>query len=490
MPHTVIAGLLLAATLIWLGMAGRLSAWTRLVVAALLLATLTFDVLEQVGSPLKPLFNTESRSSLFGQQIEVAFWWLLAAKVGVETMRKVFRSRSSAHGARLIPDLIAGALYLAAALTIVGTVLGLPIGALVATSGVIAIVLGLALQSTLSDVFSGIAVSLEQPYMIGDRVILDGQTEGTVVQVNWRSVRVQTDGADLATVPNSLAAKSRIINRSVPTPVRREVLRIPCIASIKPERIIDLARNAFLLCPSILTEPPPSILMSDVGKRFNIYHVAFSVGDGHNVASARSALLIQILRQFRSAHIVGAELQMPGSLEDSLRAIDIPFFQFLTAEQISAFAAGTVKRTLNMDDVLFAEGNQDGSLFIVISGVLEVSRTADAGASIVGRIGPGDYIGEIGLLTGAPHGATVRAIAASVVYELKADVAAPILAAQPEIVHELEMSARQGQLVLDRAIAASVGTDTVASADLLSRIRSYFQAHATAKSSKFSVEGE
>ena len=482
MSHTVVAGLLLIGALIWWGAAGRLSAWTRLIVAALLLVALTFDVLGEVGSPLKPVFDTESRSELFGQQIEVAFWWLLAAKVSVETTRQIFRSRGLAHGARLIPDLIAGALYLAAALAIVGTVLGLPIGALVATSGVIAIVLGLALQSTLSDVFSGIAVSLEQPYMIGDRVVLDGQTEGTVVQVNWRSVRIQTDGADLATVPNSLAAKSRIINRSVPTTLRREVLRVPCIALVKPERVIGLVRNALLLCPSILTEPSASILISEVGKRFNTYQVAFSVGDGGNVASARSALLIQILRQFRSAHIVGAELQMPGSLEDSLRAVEIPFFQFLTSEQTSALAAGTVKRMLNMDDVLFAEGNQDGSLFIVISGVLEVSRTADTEASIVGRIGPGDYIGEIGLLTGAPHGATVRALAAALVYELKADVVTPILAAQPDLVHELEVSARQGQVLLDRAIAASVGADTVTSTDLLSRIRSYFQAHASAKS--------
>ncbi|MCJ2067343.1 cyclic nucleotide-binding domain-containing protein [Methylobacterium sp. J-030] len=163
---------------------------------------------------------------------------------------------------------------------------------------------------------------------------------------------------------------------------------------------------------------------------------------------------------------------------------------FLTSEQISAFAAGTIKRTLNIDDVLFAEGNQDGSLFIVNSGVLEVSRTADAEASIVGRIGPGDYIGEIGLLTGAPHGATVRAISMSVVYELKANFAAPILAAQPDLVHELETSARQGQLVLDRAIEASAGVDSVASADLLSRIRSYFQAHTNAKSFRGSVASE
>ena len=48
---------------------------------------------------------------------------------------------------------------------------------LLATSGIIAIVLGLALQSTLGDVFSGISLSIEKPYRIGDEILLDGGAE-------------------------------------------------------------------------------------------------------------------------------------------------------------------------------------------------------------------------------------------------------------------------------------------------------------------------
>jgi small-conductance mechanosensitive channel len=51
----------------------------------------------------------------------------------------------------LLQDLFAGLVYLAAAFAIIAYVFDLPIQGLLATSGAIAIVLGLALQSTLGD---------------------------------------------------------------------------------------------------------------------------------------------------------------------------------------------------------------------------------------------------------------------------------------------------------------------------------------------------
>ena len=63
---------------------------------------------------------------------------------------------------RLIQDLVVGLIYLGAGLSVVAYVFSAPVGTLIATSGVFAIILGLALQSTLSDVFSGIALNLSQ----------------------------------------------------------------------------------------------------------------------------------------------------------------------------------------------------------------------------------------------------------------------------------------------------------------------------------------
>ena len=54
----------------------------------------------------------------------------------------------------------------------------------------LAIILGLALRSTLGDVFSGIALNLNRPYEVGDWIVLNDGTEGRVVETNWRATHL------------------------------------------------------------------------------------------------------------------------------------------------------------------------------------------------------------------------------------------------------------------------------------------------------------
>ena len=117
---------------------------------------------------------------------------------------------------KLIQDLLAGLVYLAAVLAIIAYVFDLPIRGLLATSGAIAIMLGLALQSTLSDVFSGIVLNFSRPYRPGDWISIEGGTDGRVIEMNWRATHVLTAKRDLAIVPNSTIAKAKIVNASSP----------------------------------------------------------------------------------------------------------------------------------------------------------------------------------------------------------------------------------------------------------------------------------
>src|SRR5580704_13996665 len=117
-------------------------------------------------------------------------WWLLGARVLVAAMSFSLNHNRRWREARLFPDLTTAAIYTAAVLVVLISVLALPIGGLLATSGVLAIVLGLALQNTLADVFAGIAFGIEAPFNVGDRISLGDKTEGTVVQMNWRSIRI------------------------------------------------------------------------------------------------------------------------------------------------------------------------------------------------------------------------------------------------------------------------------------------------------------
>ncbi|MDQ0475378.1 mechanosensitive ion channel family protein [Labrys wisconsinensis] len=483
MTSQIAAGLLICLCATAWRMMRSLPAWLRLATGAVLLAGLTAAVVQMVGSPLQPVFVATGAAAVVWEQVVVAAWWLLAARLLVEVLRSTLFNRGLAAKGRLQGDLLAGLIYLAAVLTVVDTVLDLPIRALLATSGVIAIVLGLALQSTLADVFSGIAVGIERPFNIGDRVWLEGPIEGVVDQVNWRSVRIRTDGGDIATVPHSVAAKSRVINRSVPTPQRSDSVRIPCAASVPPERVAELVRHALLLSPRILAQPQPAVALVRIGRRSNEYEIGFAVASSNDLWHAKSTLLEQVLRQFRSAGVEtadrpgGGATSEPDPASGSRRFLAIPLFHDIADDQRERLCRQALSRSLEPGDALFRQGDTEGSLFFVASGVMEVTRTVGARSSSLGRIGAGDYIGEIGLLTGAPHAATITALTPSDVLELRKEHLAPLLAETPHLMHAFEASARRGQALFDRRVAASVGAETVPPGQLLARIRDYFRVH-------------
>src|ERR1700742_2747391 len=224
----------------------------------------TFILFRCQASPL-PATGTAAAATPAWLHAVAAIWWLLGARVLVAVMSFALNHNQRWREARLFPDLTAAAIYAAAVLVVLISVLALPIGGLLATSGVLAIVLGLALQNTLADVFAGIAFGIEAPFTVGDRISLGEKIEGTVVQMNWRSIRILTDGDDVAIVPNSVVAKSDIVNRSSPTRVRSASIEISCPAASNPERVVETLQQTTLLCPTILATPQSKAVLTCLG---------------------------------------------------------------------------------------------------------------------------------------------------------------------------------------------------------------------------------
>jgi small-conductance mechanosensitive channel len=188
--------------------------WLRAVWSISIFIGLTLILRLLVGAPLRPHFAISPPAIAFWERLIEAGWWLMGARGAIGLMRLVVVLEDRPRETQIISDLVAGGIYITTGLAIVDFVFTVPIGGLLATSGIIAIVLGLALQSTLADVFSGIAVGLERPYRAGDLIWVEGDIEGQVLQVTWRSTQIATGQSNIAIVPNSVMAKARIINRS------------------------------------------------------------------------------------------------------------------------------------------------------------------------------------------------------------------------------------------------------------------------------------
>jgi small-conductance mechanosensitive channel len=163
----------------------------RFVCASVFFVLQTILIVALVGSPLRPVFKPKDLPREFWLQILTCVWWGLAARELIAVLALPAALRKTPIENKILSDIIAASIYVCSALAMLGVVFALPLQGIVATSGVIAIVLGLALQSTLGDVFSGLSLSIEKPYGVGDAVLLEGGVEGEVIQINWRSTHLR-----------------------------------------------------------------------------------------------------------------------------------------------------------------------------------------------------------------------------------------------------------------------------------------------------------
>jgi small-conductance mechanosensitive channel/CRP-like cAMP-binding protein len=409
-------------------------------------------------------------------------WWLLGSRIFVAILWYGVHRDQHARQTTLFSDLFGGAVYIAAALVILNSVFALPVTGLLATSGVLAIVLGLALQNTLADVFAGMAVGVEAPFSVGDRIQIDDKIEGQVVQVNWRSIRIQTDGDDIAIIPNSHIAKAEIINRSFPGQRRAASVDLSCPENANPESIIEALRHATMLCTDILGTPEPKAVLSQLRPKRNAYKIMFFVESTKQLGPTKDALLRSARRQLYYAGFLDRNQQFDVEKNQcrsdfAIRRIlqDLILLQCLSSAEIEGLASKSELRLLEPGEKLFAQASKDATLYVLASGILEFTRQLDAlPVETIGRMGAGDYVGEIGLLTGAAHATTATAITHCRIYHLTRDAIAPLLKAKPDLASAFDKSARHGLDILHRQVTARAIGGADVEGQLLPRIRNFF----------------
>ncbi len=96
---------------------------------------------------------------------------------------------------------------------IVITVLGVNLNGLIAGLGIGGVIFTLAAQDTAKNVFAGLVVFLDKPFIVGDWIEVD-KFEGTVEDITFRSTRVRTFENSLVNIPNAIIANASIVNWS------------------------------------------------------------------------------------------------------------------------------------------------------------------------------------------------------------------------------------------------------------------------------------
>jgi small-conductance mechanosensitive channel len=166
---------------------------------------------------------------------------------------------------------------------------------LLATSAVLSVVLGLALQDTLGHLFAGISLQLDRPFRLGDWIevrVGSDRISGQVLELSWRATLLLAVGEELVTVPNKTMAQGLLVNfsgRERPF-VRGHVFRFPLDVDVG--LVKQLLTRAALETAGIAHDPKPVPLLIETTeswltiKMVNFvtdYGTQYAVGDAYQV---------------------------------------------------------------------------------------------------------------------------------------------------------------------------------------------------------------
>jgi small-conductance mechanosensitive channel/CRP-like cAMP-binding protein len=416
-------------------------------IQSLVLASLTVLMLARDIVPYRPAASVLSAPERLLVGFLEILWWLAAAWLTAGFLRAFVILGRKPTEAKLVQDLLAALIYLAAMVAIVANVFDLPVKGLLATSGALAIVIGLALQSSLSDVFSGIVLNLERPYRVGDWIKLDDTLQGTVLETNWRATHILTSSSDIAIIPNSAVAKSRLINCSTPTKMHSTTARIMLEAALTPAVGCDLMREVLLGSSHVLRTPEPTVTIKDVSADMIEFELGFSVAHIGLIADAQNELFDRVYRAVAAAGIRFASRLAPLSIANvpqdtelatpSRLIAGISLFSTLTDSEKAALASQMTRKDYKPGEVIVQNGTVVQALNIISYGVLVATEEQNGHSIERLRLTPGIYFGETGLLTGQALSGQITALTRAVIYEISKDAMLPLLNARPGMAEEL-----------------------------------------------------
>jgi small-conductance mechanosensitive channel len=173
----------------------------------------------------------------------------------------------------------------------------------IASSGIAAVVLGLAAQSSLANVFAGISLSASRsrPFDIGDRVEIDHIEPGFVENITLRHTVIKTYQNEIIYIPNSTVGNATIINYT-----QEQSFSFPITVSVAYGTDMEKAMN---IMADVISEHPkhygarPTVLCKSCDDSGVTLRVLVETEDFRDNPKTCSECLIEIMKRFEAEGI-------------------------------------------------------------------------------------------------------------------------------------------------------------------------------------------
>lgn len=324
------------------------------------------------------------------------------------------------------------------------------LAALFTTSTILGIVIGLALQDTLGNLFAGLAMQADQPFQVGDVISISNRGQGVIENVSWRGVKIRTFQNKLLVISNSVLGKETI-EVAPKDNLNANIVFFNTLYANSPTKTIQLVREAVRQIDNVSQKMRPVVRIRNLGDSGIEFEVKYWLEDFTKFNDTDALIRQRIWYVFQREHIefayptrtIHVETKPQEAAFDEAdnsifeRLSCIPVFSPLSDEETRKLAKGTNIRVYAPGEAIVHKGNEGNSMFAIIRGAVKVQIPENGISKTINRLTQNDFFGEMSLLTGQPRSATVIAEEETEVLQIKKKALKPIFESNPTLVQSV-----------------------------------------------------
>jgi small-conductance mechanosensitive channel len=335
----------------------------------------------------------------------------------------LFGAKQKIKYPRLIKDVVIIILYIIGMLLFAKYYLNIKLTVVLASSAVLTVVIGFALQDILGDLFSGIALNLEESLNIGDWIKI-GEHEGKVEEFRWRSIKIRTIDNVLVLIPNRIASKEEVNRFGGSRESFALRLKIGVHYKNSPDFVISTIMEVLSTIPGVLATPKPLVMVHKFDDFAIIYEIKFWLTDYSIKDPLKSEIQrktwyafkrngIQIPFPIRDIYIKDIKKEkIPASPKwaemDKEQIIAVlqknEVLNTISQNQLENLAEDIEIKLYGIGETLIKEGEEGRYFYHFLEGEAEVLKNDQ----VIIRMRANDYVGEMALFTGEKTTADVR----------------------------------------------------------------------------------
>jgi len=369
---------------------------------------------------------------------------------------------------------------------------GRALAGLVAGSGIIAIILGFAMQDLLGNIISGIALEIGKPFKRGDWLIYETH-RAEVIEVNWRSTKLCTNDHTYLDVPNSQIVRHTVVNLSYPTKRHAERITVGVDYDVPPNHVKEILKRAAIEGYHVLEHPAPKVFLKNFGDSAVNYELKFWMERDDLYNDVMDSVHTNIWYELNRNNIKipfpirTIQIERPRAVSKNIPSTLLPalrkhqFFQCLDDAGSERLLSTAKMFRYGKGEKIIMQGAEGHSMFVLVNGEAEVHVGSHAESTYVATLKTGDFFGEMSLLTGEKRSATVIAKSDCELLEIDKTDFAEVLQSNKELFQKLSEMLAKRRLETEGVLASAAGSQNIEAkqeeyaANFLERLSSFFQ---------------